>query len=370
MASISTSAWVKRRGAKGLALGQRDGHRRGLFEVAGEPHDRAFRARLGPRADEERDCRLAGALERRDDLIRDGLGRRLGNDDDDLGAIIAGERFDAHERRCAAYPLILEVAAASADRLADARSGAVDEARNFLDAGPRGADDADRTALDDIGKAQRHAIDDGGAAIGPHHQEALAPAQRLEGDLVLERHVVGEQHHVQAALQRLAGLARRVGARQRNDRQIGVGLRPQRSGEIGRRNMRRVAAHRLRLAAQRFLGGGARGVGALFRVAVDGDNEVVGRRLGQRGGVEADRAQQVEVHRRAHRDGRIMHARSLLHLLARQHEQGGVVVRLFLDKDVFHERNEPVALSGLTWREGGRLPLPLSRNRHIQERIR
>ena len=108
------------------------------------------------------------------------------------------ERIDRHQRRDAA-DLGLEIAPAGADRVRDAAAGARDQAGDLLDAGARRADDADVAARHDVGEGERHAADDRGAAIGPHHQTAQRARLLLQRDLVGDRDVVGEDHHVEAA---------------------------------------------------------------------------------------------------------------------------------------------------------------------------
>src|SRR5208283_1735178 len=111
-----------------------------------------------------------------------------------------------------------------------------------------------------------------------------------------------------------------------------AGFGPQRGAERRRRGIELCVGRRLRLAAQGLFGGGDGGAEALGGLAVEGDEEIVRGRFGKRGGCVALRSQEVEVHRRAHGDGRVTHARSPPHFPAYQHQEGGVVVRVFLDQ--------------------------------------
>lgn len=88
----------------------------------------------------------------------------------------------------------------------------------------------------DVAEAQRHAVDDRGAAVGAHHQQALVVRQPLEYHLVLDAEVVAEEHHVQVVLERLARLARGVGARDRDHRELGLRTRARRRSECAGRD--------------------------------------------------------------------------------------------------------------------------------------
>ena len=92
-----------------------------------------------------------------------------------------------------------EIAAAHADRLRDALAALRDQAGHLLHAGARRADDADVAARHAVGEGERHAADDGGAAVGAHHQAAQRRGLALEGDFLFEGHVVAEDHHVEPA---------------------------------------------------------------------------------------------------------------------------------------------------------------------------
>jgi hypothetical protein len=63
-----------------------------------------------------------------------------------------------------------------------------------------------------LAKPSGHTIQDGRAAVGSHHEQALLAGEALQLDLLLDRHVVAEEEDVEAALERLERLRRRVGA--------------------------------------------------------------------------------------------------------------------------------------------------------------
>ena len=116
---------------------------------------------------------------------------------------------------------IAEAGDADADRLAHPGAHRVDQARNLLQAGARRCDQADVAAPHRVGEAERHAIDDRGAAIGAHHHQPARARQFLERDFVGEIDVVAEHHHVESEVQRLPRLRRRIVSRSRDQRQRG-----------------------------------------------------------------------------------------------------------------------------------------------------
>ena len=76
-------------------------------------------------------------------------------------------------------PTPRQVVAAGADGVRDAGAEPVDAGGDLLRAGARGADHADRAAPHDVGEAERNAVDDRRAAVGPHDQEVALAASRL-----------------------------------------------------------------------------------------------------------------------------------------------------------------------------------------------
>src|SRR3954453_18048100 len=75
-------------------------------------------------------------------------------------------------------------------------------------------------APDDVGEAERDAVDDGGAAVGAHHHEAVIAGVRLQLDLVGDGDVVAEDHDVETEPDRLHRLRRRVVAGYRDQGEV------------------------------------------------------------------------------------------------------------------------------------------------------
>ena len=88
----------------------------------------------------------------------------------------------------------------------NALSGARNQARNLLQARAGCADNADIATPDLVGKSERNTADDGSAAVRPHHQQATLARFTFQGDLIGDRHVVAEQHDMEALVQGAARL--------------------------------------------------------------------------------------------------------------------------------------------------------------------
>ena len=167
------------------------------------------------------DHRFARSAGRVLDLARDRRCGRLGDQHDHARGRVGGQRGQPLQHRDAA-DLFLQIAAAGAQRLRDAAAQVVDAAGDLLQPGARCGDETDVAAPHDVGEAERHAVDDRGAAIGAHHQQVLGARHRLDRALFVDRHVVGEQHHVQAERERLHRLGGGVVAGHRDQREVGV----------------------------------------------------------------------------------------------------------------------------------------------------
>ncbi len=148
---------------------------------------------------------------------------------------------------------------------------------HFLQPGARGCHQSDRAAAHDIGKTQRHAGDDRGAAVRAHHDQILADGELLERHFLCDRHVVAEQEYVQAGLQCLEGFGPRVGAWHRDLRDASVGgsveahrNRSQRDGLLGR------SAGHARHSCELGVDCLPRGLADLCRVGLD-DHDQIGR---------------------------------------------------------------------------------------------
>ena len=118
-----------------------------------------------------------------------------------------------------------QVAAADAERGGDADAGVVEQREQLLAAGAGRGDDADRPGRDGVGEAEAEAADDRGAAVGAHDQQAALGGGPLERDLLLERHVVAEDHHVAAGVEGVHRLdeGARAGHRDQRERRRGCG---------------------------------------------------------------------------------------------------------------------------------------------------
>ena len=134
-------------------------------------------------------------------LLRDagllGAGAEEANPDDLIIAIQAADGQIAADAAAAVT--------AALTRKGDAAAGAVDQGGDLLGARARGADDADWAGADDVGEAQPDPAEQRGATIRPHTEQAALAGQPLQLDLGRQLDVVGEQQHVQAAEQGLAG---------------------------------------------------------------------------------------------------------------------------------------------------------------------
>jgi hypothetical protein len=192
-----------------------------------------------------------------------------------LGRRVGGERTQRLPGR-APTDGRLEVAAADAEAVRDADPGRVEQAHDLLGAGPRRGDDADRAGAHDVGEPEGDPADVGGAAVGPHDEHVSGGGGVLEVHLVLDGHVVGEEHHRQAGGDGVEGLGDGVLPRHRDDGQRGV--HPGRGRAEGAGGDRVVAATGVARRPQRRerVGDGRetrrhgiRGVGA------QGDDEVV-----------------------------------------------------------------------------------------------
>ena len=239
-----------------LAPRERDGRARRVFERGGG--DRAGpadgRGVAAEKVDDDGLARLAREVE---DAAGDGGGGGLGDQDDDARPRVGREALDASLHHEAAHALV-EVVAAHADHLRAALAEAIDEAADLLEPRAGGADEADGPAPDGIGEAERHAVEDRGAAVRAHDEELLLRGEPLEEGLVGDGDVVAEDEDVEPALERLERLRGRVGARGRDDGEIGVRELARRLGDAagdrlvaGQRPVSAACSSRRRAASAR-----------------------------------------------------------------------------------------------------------------------
>ena len=149
----------------------------------------AWRQGFGRRTQKMQHHRLAGGSGGGLDAPRDGGRRRFGHQHDHAGLAVGGERGQTLQHRDAADGLA-QVAPTGAQRLRDAAALVVDAAAELLQAGARCGDDADVAAAHDIRESQRHAVDDRGAAVRPHHQQVSGAGECLDLELFSDRNVV------------------------------------------------------------------------------------------------------------------------------------------------------------------------------------
>src|SRR5205823_13307658 len=90
----------------------------------------------------------------------------------------------------------IPVTAAGGARARDAAAGTVQEPRDLLQRRARRADQPDRAAANTVGEADPDSVEDGGSALGAHHEEPGARGAPLESDLLLERDAVTEDEDV------------------------------------------------------------------------------------------------------------------------------------------------------------------------------
>ena len=186
-------------------------------------------------------------------------------------------------------------------------AGMVEQRQHLLAAGARGGDQPDRAGLDDVGEAEPEAADHRGAAVRAHHQQPLLGGRPLERDLLLDRHVVAEDHHVVAGLDRVHRLDEGVGARHRDQRdRVGGTAETRARRSSAAAPPRWVRCPGAPASASARVDPGQRRVQRAVLGQPDRDHHVVGRRLG--GHVEAHLGEHLDVERGGHRDLRGGHA--------------------------------------------------------------
>ena len=102
-----------------------------------------------------------------------------------------------------------------------------------------------RPGADGVGEAEPDAVDDRGAAVGAHHQQRRARRRtRLSATSSADRHVVAEDHHVAAGLERVHRLDGGAGAGHRDQRERAGSVRRSALAGRARRGDRGVAGRR------------------------------------------------------------------------------------------------------------------------------
>ena len=86
----------------------------------------------------------------------------------------------------------------------------------LLNTGAGCANHANVAVRRDVGESQRGSGNHGGAAVRPHHQQPFVAGAGFQGDFIFQRDVIGEDHHVFLAAERLLGQLRGVLSGNRN----------------------------------------------------------------------------------------------------------------------------------------------------------
>ena len=216
-------------------------------------------------------------------------------------------------------------------RHADAR--VVEQGEQLLAPRAGRRDEGDRTGPAGVGEAEPEPADHRRAAVGPHHQEAALGRHPLERHLLVDRHVVAEEHHVAPGVEGVHGLDE--GTRSGHGHQ-GEGVGGEAQGRAG--GARRGDLAGAGRGGPGGEGGGDGGQGGVERVVggvvgqPDRDHHVVGRRVSRH--VEAHLGQHGDVELGRHRDLRGGDTRRLRDLAAHLEERDGVGVRPRAQLDV------------------------------------
>ena len=158
--------------------------------------------------------------------------RRFGDKRDDLGLRIGLQHTNRVKHHQAAN-LFAQIASTGANQLGNPAAKLVNAYAQLLATGTGGANNSDVAATHRIAKTQRRAVNNGGSAIGTHHQQPFFMRQLLERQFVFKRDVVREQHHVEVILQRLTRFTRGKQTIDRDHRQVAVRNMLLRTGERG-----------------------------------------------------------------------------------------------------------------------------------------
>ena len=315
-----------------LALKQGDRLVRGILQRNGG--DQAFGLDLrAVAADEADDHRLAGVLGDVEDLGGDLLGRGLGDERDDLGVRVVDQRVEPQLHHQAA-DLLLEVAAAGADDLRHAAAQLRNDGADLLRARAGRADHADLALGHDVGKRQRHVVDDRGATVGAHDQQLLFICALFERLLLFDRHVVGEEHDVDVVIEAALRHVGRELAGDGDDRHVQIRVDLDRAFERGR-IVRGLFG--LRLLVQQFLYLLLRRLKHLVAVALHRHEKVVRGDVGvELRGCQTDVVGDLDVQIGAHAHERFLHAVELFQVFGDEHEGNGIKISVFPDFQFDH----------------------------------
>ena len=165
-------------------------------------------------------------------LARHRWRRRFGDKRDDLSLRIGLQHANRVKHHQAAN-LLTQIASTGANQLGNSAAKLVNAYAQLLATGTGRTNNSDVAATHCVAKTQRRAVNDGGSAVWPHHQQPFFVRQLLKRQLVFKRDVVREQHHVEVILQRLTRFTRGKQAVDRDHRQVAVGNVLLRAGERG-----------------------------------------------------------------------------------------------------------------------------------------
>ena len=257
--------------------------------------------------------------------------RRLRDQHDDLRDRVGGKIFQGLQHGNAA-DFLVQVAPAGTDRLRDAGAQPVCEHGDLLQSGARCRHHADRPTPDHVGERERGAVDDGGTAVRPHDDQILLARELLEREFLLHRHVVAEQHDVEAEAQRLHRFGAGVVARRGDQRHVRLAGELQRHLDAARTQRRaRLATIVFGLARQVldcFVD--RRGQRRLFSLHHD---QQVARARARRIHAQAGFGKQRQVVLGGHHRGRLLDARQFAEQRGELHQRHRIAV---LARDDFY----------------------------------
>ena len=319
-------------GRNGLALGESNRLAGSIFQVVSRGQT-ILLGEVGVAADEINHDGLdviVALLGDGQDLLGHVIRGGLGEHDDDLGLGVVDECVEALlEHQTADFGL--QVTAAGAQSLGDTGTELVDQDGELLGTGAGSAADTDGAAMDNVGESQRQTVDNGGTAVGTHHQQLLGNSILLELLFLFHRNVIAEQHDVDVLVQSVLGDIIGMTAGNGDQRQVDSGISLEGGGEGGR-IVSCVAAFLflVQLLLQCFEGS----FNDLFVLAIESNEEIVGGDGFQLGAGKTGDLGDVKVQVSAHADQSFLYARDLLQLFGDDHQGNGVIVGVGFDLQI------------------------------------
>ena len=179
----------------------------------------------------------------------------------------------------------------------------------FLATGTGRTNNSDVAATYRITETQRRAVNNGGSAIRPHHQQPFFVRQLLKRQLVFKRDVVREQHHVEVILQRLTRFTRGKQAIDRDQRQVAVRNMFLRAGE---RSVARFVLAALLFMREQILNRHQRLLVRRFAGAFNDNHQIATFRLFQFRREQAEILQHALIHFCRHSHERLLNTIELI----------------------------------------------------------